>query len=152
MREVPVKNYIIVLVMTIGVVLLCFILRSMYKSNGERVYTSSIKELVHEINYDDLDNYLQENPDVILYIYDSSKKNNRNNEKSFKKLIVDNDISQYIVYIEKNKEISDKYDLNSSSPILIAYQNNVLTEVLSKKNINGEELESFLIRNKVIEK
>lgn len=152
MREIPKKNYIIVLLIAIGVVLLCFGLRSMYKSSGEKTYPSVIKDIVHEIKIDDLDNYLQENPDVVLYIYDSSKKNNRDTEKSFKKLIVDNDISQYVVYVEKTDKIKDEYDLDKNSPILVAYQNGVLKEVLSKKNITGNELESFLVRNKVIEK
>ena len=152
MREVPTKNYIILGVTAIGVVLVCILFSSMYKKNDDGVYESIVKEVVSsEIKYEDVDNYLQENPDVVFYVFDSSKKNNRDVEKDFKKLVLDNDIASYIVYIESTKELKEKYDLDSNSPIFIAYQGGVLKEILSKDEYSYKELESFLVRNKVID-
>lgn len=152
MRKVPIKNYVLLGLLAVGVVIICFIFSSLYNKKNTGLYESIIKDVVSsEIKYDDLDNYLQENPNVVLYIYDSSKKNSRDVEKNFKKLILDKDISQYIVYIEKTKEVKEKYDLDKTTPIFVAYQEGVLKEILSKKNASYEEIESFLVRNKVID-
>lgn len=152
MRQVPVKNYIFLGLLAVGVVAVCFIFSFLYKKKDSGIYVSIIKDVASgEIKYDDLDNYLQENPNVVLYIYDSEKKNSRDVEKNFKKLILDNDIAQYIVYVEKTEDIKKKYDLGKTSPIFIAYQEGVLKEILSKKNASYDEIESFLVRNKVIE-
>ena len=152
MRKVPIKNYVLLGLLAVGVVIICFIFNFLYNKKNTGLYESIIKDVVSsEIKYDDLDNYLQENPNVVLYIYDSSKKNSRDVEKNFKKLILDKDISQYIVYIEKTKEVKEKYDLDKTTPIFVAYQEGVLKEILSKKNASYEEIESFLVRNKVID-
>ena len=152
MRTVPFKNYIVVLSMAIGVVIVCFILSSMYKSSGQKIYTSIVADkIISEIQLDDLDNFIQENPDAIIYICDSTKKKTKAIEKKFRKIIVDNNITKYVVYLEKTDDVIKKYDLSSDTPIFIAYQNGAITEILSKSNYDNKDIESFLVRNKVIE-
>lgn len=152
MRTVPFKNYIVVLSMAIGVVIVCFILSSMYKSSGQKIYTSIVADkIISEIQLDDLDNFIQENPDTIIYICDSTKKKTKAIEKKFRKIIVDNNITKYVVYLEKTDDVIKKYDLGSDTPIFIAYQNGAITEILSKSNYDNKDIESFLVRNKVIE-
>ena len=151
MREIPVKNYFVLVSIAVAVVVISLALRSLYiEKNGNVQYTSVVKEVVTEIKYDDLDYYLQENPTCVLYINDSSKKN-KNIQKETKKIILENSVQQYFVYIEKTDDLVKEFDLNSNSPIFIAYQNGVRTEILSKENYSDREIESFLIRNKVIE-
>lgn len=151
MRKIPSKNYVILFCLTIGVIAVCLIFNSVYKTTNKKEYTPIIKEVITEIKYDDLDNYLQENLDVVLYINDSSVKDNQKFEKKIKKMITNNGISRYFVYIEKDEKIVEKYKLNTSTPIFIAYQDGVRTEVLSKKNCTVQDVEEFLIRNKVID-
>ena len=98
MRQVPRKNYLILGFTAIGVVLICFLFSNMYKKKDGGIYPSIVKEVVSgEIKYEDIDNYLQENPDVVFYVYDSTRRNDKGVEKNFKSLILDNDISSYIV-------------------------------------------------------
>lgn len=151
MREVPAKNYIIVVVMAVTVIILGLILRNIYRANNNEVYTPIVIDVIKVIQYEDLENYLQENPDVVLYINDSTKKTKKDLEKGLKKLITDNEIGQYIVYIEKSDDIVKKYDLGTDFPVFVAYQNGIITEILSKDDYKISEIESFLIRNKVIE-
>lgn len=151
MREVPAKNYVIVAIMAFAVIILGLVLRNIYKNNINEVYTPVIIDVVKVIQYEDLENYLQENPDVVLYINDSTKKPKNELEKNIKKLITEKGIGEYIVYIERTDDIVKKYDLKSNNPIFIAYQNGVITEILSKDEYKIGEIESFLIRNKVIE-
>ena len=151
MREIPAKNYVILSCLVVGVVIVSLVLSNLYRTTHKEEYTPIIKDVITEIRYEDLDNYLQENLDVVLYINDSSVKGDRKFEKKVKKMITNNGISRYFVYIEKNENIIDKYKLNSNTPIFIAYQNGVITEVLNKKNCTINEVEEFLIRNKVID-
>ena len=151
MREIPAKNYIILSCLIVGVVIVSLILSNIYKTTHKEEYAPVIKDIITEIRYEDLDNYLQENLDVVLYINDSNVKSNIKFEKKLKKLITNNGLSRYFVYIEKDKDIIDKYKLNSNTPTFIAYQNGVITEVLSKKNCTINDVEDFLIRNKVID-
>lgn len=150
MRDVPKKNYIVLTLIALGVIVLCFVFMNMYNKNNKEIYKSAVKNIIHEIKYEDLDNYLQENPDVVLYINDSSKKNT-DVEERLKEIIVENSIQQYVVYIEKDDNIVEKWDLNSNSPIFIAYKDGKVSEILSQKKYTNNEIENFLLRNGVIE-
>ncbi len=151
MRDIPAKNYFIIGFIAVAVIIISLVLRNMYiKNNGQIKYVSPVKEIVNEIRFEDLDDYLQESPNCVLYINDSSKKN-KSIQKDTKKIILDNGIQQYVVYIEKTDAVIKKYDLNTDSPIFVAYQNGVLTEILSKDSYTAKEIESFFIRNKVID-
>ncbi len=151
MREVPAKNYLILTFLAIGVVLISLILMNMYKTNNKEVYYSSVvKDVVNEIVYDDLDNYIQETPNFVLYINDSSKKNKKI-QRAVKKIIMDNDIEQYVVYIEKTDDVIKKYSLDSNTPIFVAYENGTIVEIMSKDDYSTKDIESFFIRNKVID-
>ena len=151
MREIPAKNYFILVSIAVAVVILSLLLRNVYvKNNSDVKYSSIVREVVNEIKFDDLDDYLQESPNCVLFINDSSKKS-KNVQKATKKVILDNSIQQYVVYIEKTDDVIKKYDLNSNTPIFVAYQNGVLTEILSKDTYSAKEIESFFIRNKVIQ-
>ncbi len=150
MRDIPKKNYIVLMLIAFGVIVLCFVFMNMYNKNNKDIYVPIVKDIIHEIKYEDLDNYLQENPDVVLYINDSSKKND-DLEKYLKKIIVENNIQQYVVYIEKDKNITEKWNLNSNSPIFISYKDGKTTEILSQKKYTDEEVGNFFLRNGVIE-
>lgn len=150
MRDVPKKNYIVLALIALGVIVVCFVFMNMYNKNNKEIYKSVVKDIINEIKYEDLDNYLQENPDVVLYINDSLKKNS-DIEENLKDLIVENNIRQYVVYIEKDKSIVEKWDLNSNSPILIAYKDGKVVEILSQKSYTNDEIRNFFLRNGVIE-
>lgn len=150
MRDVPKKNYIVLTLIALGVIVLCFVFMNMYNKNNKDIYESVVKDIINEIKYEDLDNYLQENPEVVLYINDSSKKNS-NIEENLKDLIVENNIQQYVVYIERDNSIVEKLNLNSNSPIFIAYKDGKMVEILSQKKYTNDEIKNFFLRNGVIE-
>ena len=121
MREIPKKNYLFVLIMAVVVVIITFVLMNLYNANKKEAYSSYVKEIVHEIMLDDLDNYLQEHPDAILYI-NTNDETNKKLEKEIKNLIARHNIQQYFVYIENNKDITKKYKLKDNNPVFIAYK------------------------------
>lgn len=150
MREIPKKNYLFVLIMAVVVVIITFVLMNLYDANKKEAYSSYVKEIVHEIMLDDLDNYLQEHPDAILYI-NTNDEANKKLEKEIKNLIARHNIQQYFVYIENNKDITKKYKLKDNNPIFIAYKDGKALETFSQDKYTIKEIESFLVRNGVIE-
>ncbi len=150
MREIPKKNYLFVLIMAVVVVIITFVLMNLYNANKKEAYSSYVKEIVHEIMLDDLDNYLQEHPDAILYI-NTNDEANKKLEKEIKNLIARHNIQQYFVYIENNKDITKKYKLKDNNPIFIAYKDGKALETFSQDKYTIKEIESFLVRNGVIE-
>ena len=150
MREIPKKNYLFVLIMAVVVVIITFVLMNLYNANKKEAYSSYVKEIVHEIMLDDLDNYLQEHPDAILYI-NTNDEANKKLEKEIKNLIARHNIQQYFVYIENNKDITKKYKLKDNNPVFIAYKDGKVLETFSQDKYTIKEIESFLVRNGVIE-
>lgn len=151
MREIPKKNYVYLLLITIGVVSICVLLMWLYNNRSEKTYDSVVRDVVSEIKYDDLENYLQENRDVVIYIYDNTKKVSSALEKDIKEIITEYNVQQYFVFIEKNDELIKEYELNSNNPIFIAYTDGEVSEILSKKEYKISDIKNFLIRNEVIE-
>lgn len=150
MCEIPKKNYLFVLIMAVVVVIITFVLMNLYNANKKEVYSSYVKEIAHEIMLDDLDNYLQEHPDAILYI-NTNDEANKKLEKEIKNLIARHNIQQYFVYIENNKDITKKYKLKDNNPVFIAYKDGKVLETFSQDKYTIKEIESFLVRNGVIE-
>lgn len=151
MREIPKKNYLILFIIAIVVVIATGILMNIYNANHEVIYESKIKTIVTEIKYEDLSNYLIENPNVVVYVNNSHKDNNKL-ESDIYKLIADKNIQQYMIYMERNKDIVDKYKLPKNNPLFIAFKDGKKVEIFSEKEYTIEGIESFLVRNEVIEK
>ena len=150
MREIPKKNYIYLALMTVGVVAVVFILINMYKVHNKQVYDSRVKDIISEIKLDNLDDYITDNPSVVIYINDSNK-NHKKLEKEIRNLITEKNARDYIVYLERTKEVVKKYDLDNNNPVFVAYKDGKVVEVLSKSSYDIETIESFLIRNGAIE-
>ena len=150
MKEIPRRNYFIVIIIAVVVVVLAFVLMNMYHANHKEAYDSVIKDVINEIKYDDLDSYLTENPDAVIYI-NKNDKDNKKLEEKIKKLIVDNDIQQYFVYCERTKDIVKRYDLKDDNPVFVAYKNGEIVEIYSTDDYTVESIESFLVRTGVID-
>lgn len=150
MRKIPKKNYVILCVMAIAVVAICFILMNLYNSYNKVEYKSEMKSTINEIKSNELDSFIEENPDVVIYINDSSIDNNEL-DKQIKDLITKNNIVSYFVYLEKNKDVINKFKIKDNNPIFIIYKDGKIKEKYSKETYTIDEIESLLVRNEVIE-
>ncbi len=150
MREIPKKNYVILGAMTVFVVALVFGLMNLYNSNKKEDYNPIVKEVINEIKYDDLESYIIDNPNALLYINDSEYKNKKV-EKLFKDIIVDYNLQQSVVYIEKTEQVKKEYDLKNETPVFVLYKDGKVKEVLSQKTYSKDDILNFLKRNEIIE-
>ena len=165
-RQIPKKNYFILLIVVIGFVLIVFYLRDWY--NTTRLYyaeTSPILEVSTVINENEISNYAQENPNFILYVSSNENKEVRKFDSEFRDLIVDNSISN-VLYIDitensnitsilkdfalNNKMANQITDNNKSS--LYSFRNGKIIDVINNvADYSVKDLEKDLQKNGMID-
>lgn len=102
-----------------------------YKNNNEVKF---LREKISEIYYEDLDNFLLENPDVYIYIVELEKQNAEFNSDVIE-LVEKNVLEEQIVFLilneEEQKTFEKKYDLILKMPTLIFFENGNYIQTMS---------------------
>lgn len=106
MTKVPIKNYIILVVLLLATILLTFGLSNIYNLQNKTI--SAFYKYSNKIKPDDFDIYMLENPDSIIYISDKYDLSYKEFEESFKAKIDELNLHDRLVYIDKN-EIQEKF-------------------------------------------
>jgi hypothetical protein len=109
------------------------------------------------INYNELDNYLVENPDTIIYVSALENDEIRDFEKKFKNKYKDRKISNDVLYMNITNDIKDnnikndmvsKYSLNNLNitdvPCLLIFTDGKLKSIYSISN-NNYNIDRFVI-------
>lgn len=157
MKKIPLKNYfILVLLLAVSsIVVLYFI--NWYKAIQR--HASIIPEYISEIKYLEIDNYIIENLDFVIYL--SSKEDNKimNFEKSFKNWLVDEDLLKEIIFMDIDqfdiKQFSKKYYNNyietKKDVMIIVIENQKVKNILSMSanEIKIDDVKNFLKENVV---
>ncbi|MDD2434679.1 MAG: hypothetical protein PHO63_00290 [Bacilli bacterium] len=100
-KEIPAKNYIILLfVMALTVALVLYLI-SWYNVTKEYNKNNSVMtEFLGEIKLEEIDSYLIDNPDIVIYIGSSRDADIKSFEKSLKKLIMAEEIEDNVIYLD----------------------------------------------------
>ena len=148
MREIPKKNYIIMIIIIIGIVISTILLANYYNNHFKK--TSIMYNYLSEIKKKDLNTYLIENPNIILYISNKYDTKNLEIEEKLKQEIINNNLDNYFVYINLNDNnldfidnINNKYNgnIDKKIPLLAVFENRKIKEVYyDLKNINIVEI------------
>lgn len=148
MREIPIKNYFILLIIIIVVALSTIILTNIY--NNRFKTTSIMYNYLSEIKKNDLDTYLIEKPNIIIYIADKHDLSNDKIEKKLQKEIIKYNAKDYFVYLNinmNNLEFIDKLNkkyygnISKQLPVLVVIEDGLISKSYSElNNINLKEL------------
>ena len=168
-KIVPKKNYIIFLIIAICTVVLSLYLACWYKTLEDYTKNNSVvSEIIYEIESDSFSSYLLDNPDIVVYISSSKDESVKGFEKQFKKIIVNNDLSNSIVFLdiakEENSQGPENLKLNFLTkkylslkeipyPNLIKFENGEIIDMLyvKKNKITKDDVVKFLKKNGLIE-
>lgn len=107
-KEIPLKNYIllsIVLILTIVVVIYFFMWKNTYEKS--KLQTPILDDYLLVINYNELNNYLVENKDAIIYISKLNDESIRLFENKFKNIINKNNLNNKILYLDLTEELKE---------------------------------------------
>lgn len=128
MKKIKPKNYVllaVLMVLTVGVVL--------YSANWYKTLRtlkskeSVMKKVISEIKVEDLESYVIENPNIVLYVTSGSNKDIKSFENSFKSFIQKKDLTKEVVFIDCD-------DVNNED--LQNTLSNLLVDDLKNKNVD----------------
>ncbi len=169
-REIPKKNYVILTFVMILTVFGVFYAVSWYNTAKEHYMNNSIMtDFLSEINPEEIDNYIMDNPVSIIYLASSKNTDIKSFEKSFKKLIQEEEIKDSIIYMDTNKIIDNNFYSNlkknyfsdnvkssnvsiSSNPNVIVIEDRQIVDILNKKEdtIELRSVKNLLIKHGII--
>lgn len=133
-REIPKKNYVIVFLMAIVVMGLVFYLAKLYTNANLNKKSSLMSEYLFNVTLEEMNNYLLENPNIIIYWANNEDLTNEKFEKQLKKYIVKNNLQKNFVFVNTN---------NISSKQIETISNKYLSDKI--KNINLKTMPTLLI-------
>lgn len=148
-KDIPKKNYFILGIILIISCILVYYINAwyslyQYKKRGN----SPITTYMEIINYNEVENYIAENSDAIIYVSKSNnlkiRKFEEDNEKLFKKL----ELNYNILYMDAkdvNKDLKIKYNVNEY-PTILFFKNKRLVNkyVLELDNINYNDIKNII--------
>ncbi len=142
-RIIPFKNYIILFVIIIVSLLLVRYFYMWFDAyNDTKLNMPILDKYMEVINYNELDNYLIENPNTIIYVSVLEEPEIRDFEKKLKDVFKNGGIESEILYLDitndiKNdktkREMKKKYSINSTSildvPAILVIDNGELKSI-----------------------
>lgn len=165
-REIPVKNYSILLCVLLGTILLCAYISSWYKMSEEAKIPKGIMiGSLPEVKIDELDNYLQENSNIILYISSSTDENIKRFEKKVHDYIIEENLTRSFAYIdakdlteeEIKEKLEDRMGTNKKGlevqPNFYALKEGKIVDCLyhASKPINSKDAINFIKKQEITE-
>ncbi|MGM9881399.1 MAG: DUF6568 family protein [Bacilli bacterium] len=166
-KNIPLKNYIILAAILILTIILVIYFYMWYENYESTKLTSPIMdEYMQVINYNELNDYLVENKNSVIYVSVLDSKEIRNFELKFKKFIRDNSLDNSILYLNLTEELKDnkivkelknKYKLDdldiTNVPAIIIFKDGNITSIYNIKDddYNIDKLKSYLEKERVIE-
>lgn len=138
LREVPLKNYIYLFLILLGSILLLIYIYTWYDTyNKNKLNTSIMHEYLTVINYNELDNYMVENKDAIIYVSILGNEDINNFERKFKSVIIENNLKNTILYLDITNEniesATKKLKIEQEFPYLVVYTNGNITDTYNIK-------------------
>lgn len=156
LREVPLKNYVILLGVILGSFLILFYFYKWFDTYEEsRLNMRIMDSYMQVINYNEIDDYVTENPNTVIYVSVLQNKEIREFEKLMKQKYRDKLIETKILYLDitelndkEKQELANSYYYNNLSivdvPCLLVFNNGVVEAIYSVKD-SGYNIDNFLM-------
>lgn len=153
LKEIPTKNYIYLFIILLGSILLLIYIYTWYETYNEtKLNTSIMNNYLTVINYNELDNYITENKDAVIYVSILGDEQIYRFETNFKNTIVNNNLRNSILYLDLTNEdrtvATKKLQIEQNFPYLVVYTNGKVTDTYSiaENKYNNKKLVKYLNR------
>lgn len=136
MRKIPKKNYFILFLAFLGVFIVTFAFAKFY--NNTLKPTSVLYKYAKHINSNEMIDYMQENSSIIIYLSDKYNVLLNDEEELLKEKIIEYNLYNNFVYIDKNKVGDDFYkEFNEKYNVHISEENMPILIVLNDSNLEN---------------
>lgn len=158
LRKIPKKNYIIlgaVIVVTILILYYFYMWVDVYKES--KINIPIMDKYMSVINYNELSDYIVENPNTIVYVSVLENEEIREFEKKFKNKYKNKLVKQDILYMDITDEFNNKgtkkdmvsnYSLNNLNitdvPCVLVFNDGELNAIYSVSD-NDYDIDRFII-------
>ncbi len=156
LRVIPTKNYLILaIVLLVSFLLIYYLYMWVDAYNETKLNKPILDKYMEVIKYNELDNYLVESPNAIIYVSILENSEIRKFEKDFKACLKSHQITRDLLYMDITEELKDdsirtdmdmKYIANNVSmtnvPVIMVIDNGALTGIYDIKS-NGYDIESL---------
>lgn len=164
-KKIPTKNYIILAIIFLGIIILINYFASWYKTYDD--YERGIpiiRKTLSEINTTEFDHYIMENPNAVIYMCTASEDVCRKYEKKLKKIVINENLQDKITYlnlsdIDINQFVDNfnntypfRYALTKNYPAFVIYEEGIVKDILQgdeKEPLSVEKTIKFLNHYKV---
>ena len=152
-REIPTKNYLY-----LGIILLISILILFYAYRWYETYRDSklnigiMNDYLTVINYNELEDYIIENKDAVIYVSILGDEKINKFETSFKNTIMDNNLRKSMLYLnitnEDQEVIKNNLKIDTELPSIVVYTNGKITDTYSiaENKYNTKKILKYLNR------
>lgn len=139
---------VVICVVTLSVLIIALKLHENKENN--LLATSDISNYLTEINYDEIENHVIEQPSAIIYVSNSSEEKTIDFEKIFIPVIKEYNLENDIIYININETtIADPFYQNA--PELVFYKDGEVSDVLDVSTLTkSSEVEEIFKERSVI--
>ena len=152
-RKVPRKNYIyLMIILLISILFLLYIYRWYETYKESKLNTSILDNYLTVINYNELEDYIIENKNAVIYVSILGNEQINKFESSFKNTIIDNELKNSILYLNITNEdinsVENKLKIDEKLPYIIVYTNGEITDTYSipEHNYNTKKIVKYLNR------
>lgn len=129
MREIPKKNYFILAFVIIATICLVVYLGNWYKmSEITSAEMNLLSDNLPELRLEEIDTFLRENPNIIIYVASGIDQKNKIFEKKLYNYIIKNDLTNDFVYLNKDNinekdiiELQKKYGVDDIKSINMTF-------------------------------
>ena len=164
-REIPLKNYIIlglVVLLTLGLVYYFYLWYITYEES--KLNETIMDRYLEVINYNELNDYIVENRNAMIYTSVLEDNNIRKFEIKFKNIVVKNALKDKILYMDmtdifkdkiKYTELRNSYQVNNYNitnvPCILVFKDAKLVDIYSIKdnNYNTDNVLNYIIDNEM---
>ena len=164
-REIPLKNYIIlglVVLLTLGLVYYFYLWYITYEES--KLNETIMDRYLEVINYNELNDYIVENRNAMIYTSVLEDNNIRKFEIKFKNIVVKNALKDKILYMDmtdifkdkiKYTELRNSYQINNYNitnvPCILLFKDAKLVDIYSIKDndYNTDNVLNYIIDNEM---
>ena len=157
-RVIPKKNYLylaLIIVLSLMVIYYLYLWHKSYKES--LLNTEILSDYLDVINYNELDDYIVENKDAVIYVSVLGDETINHFEMDFRNAIRDNDLRSVLLYMNVSdydkSVIDEKFGTDYDYPYLVVYTGGKVTDVYSinKNNYKSKKIVKYLNRIGVME-
>ena len=151
LRVIPSKNYFILGLIIVFSFLVLYYLYMWFDSYREtKLNIPILNRYLEVINYNELTDYLVENPDTIIYVSVLENSEIRNFEKKLKTAIKKNEIVKDVLYMDITNDINNingsSYEINGKNildvPCVMVFDNGILKSIYGISD-NSYDIDAF---------